>query len=593
MKKLITPTIINLVILWLIYYFAMPTLAWGFTGWMFSLILVGIVYLFFGTDKFGEFSFQSPASIVGVSLVSSMLFLLIFVGFINTSEWVNHDDYRNLLGKAREIQNSRDMKSTDINKIIFIDSGVASRFGDKQVTTSENLAMGSQIRIGNYTQQIIRGDVYYVAPLLHSGFWAYNQNGNIGTNGYIIVDAVNPKNSKLVTKKTNGELIQNVYQYDGFFSKNLERHIRSNGYNSVGLTDFSYELDDNLNPWWVVTLYDKKIGYSGNDATGVVVVDPKTGEITEYNMKNLPAWIERVQPFDFIYDQIGWWGEYIDGYWNWSDKGKLELTQSPSLAYGSDGVCYYYAGLTSVGKDETSVGFLMVNTRTKEVEFFKSKGATEDKAAASAEGAVQNYNYTATHARFYNLGGVFTFAFGLTDNEGLVKKYAFVNYEDYAISGIGDNAASAYRDYKAKLSSKGNILVGENMGSFYEIKGKIIRMSVDVKDGNTFYYVFLDNQKNKVFTSTSDVGIKLALSKVGDDVAITFNDGSDGIINIQTFDNLSINLHKTNELIGVEKRFKQVDSLIESEKNEIDVKSAIENLTDTEKAALLKKIRNK
>jgi hypothetical protein len=40
----------------------------------------------------------------------------------------------------------------------------------------------------------------------------------------------------------------------------------------VGLTDFSFEIDDQGMPW-VVTKYEKRIGFSGNEAVGVVLVN--------------------------------------------------------------------------------------------------------------------------------------------------------------------------------------------------------------------------------------------------------------------------------------------------------------------------------
>ena len=40
--------------------------------------------------------------------------------------------------------------------------------------------------------------------------------------------------------------------------------------------------------------------------------------------------------------------------------------------------CYYYTGITSVGSDESLVGFTLTNTRTGETKMYKTAGATEE-----------------------------------------------------------------------------------------------------------------------------------------------------------------------------------------------------------------------
>jgi hypothetical protein len=57
---------------------------------------------------------------------------------------------------------------------------------------------------------------------------------------------------------------------------------------------------------------------------------------------------------EFIEDQLNW-GEYVHGYWNFSNADKLQITEGLTLVYGK--TVNRYTGLTSVGKDESAVGF--------------------------------------------------------------------------------------------------------------------------------------------------------------------------------------------------------------------------------------------
>jgi hypothetical protein len=88
-----------------------------------------------------------------------------------------------------------------------------------------------------------------------------------------------------------------------------------------------------------------------------------------YTIAKTPKWVDRIQPLEFIEDQLNDWGEYVHGYWNFSNADKLQITEGLTLVYGKDSKSYWYTGLTSVGKDESAVGFVLVDTRTKETTF--------------------------------------------------------------------------------------------------------------------------------------------------------------------------------------------------------------------------------
>ena len=49
---------------------------------------------------------------------------------------------------------------------------------------------------------------------------------------------------------------------------------------------------------------------------------------------------------------------------------------------------YMYTGVTSANADQSNLGFLLSNQRTKETKFYNAPGATERAAQASAEGCL-------------------------------------------------------------------------------------------------------------------------------------------------------------------------------------------------------------
>jgi hypothetical protein len=355
-----------------------------------------------------------------------------------------------------------------------------------------------------------------------------------------------------------------------------------------GFTDFSFEIDDDLNPYYIVTLYEKKVGYEGKDAVGVLVVNPQNGEIKEYSINDAPKWIDRIQPEDFVITQINDWGEYVNGWLNakFAQEGTLKVTPGMSLVYGDDGKSYWYTGISSAGKDNSTVGFILVNTRTKEAHYYKQSGATETKAMASAEGMVQNMGYKATFPILYNLAGVPTYVMTLKDNEGLVKMISMVSVENYSIVGVGKDLKTTLRNYKASLKSKGNVVIMESDVNLKKLTSVVTRFSIDIKDGNSYYYLQVQSAKGKIFVSNSSISEKLVLTKKGDRVAISYEDDtSNGVVDMNSFDNLDIGLVKTKKQAELEKSNDKINKRIQN----TDLNKKWENLSSEQKQKLLEK----
>jgi hypothetical protein len=116
----------------------------------------------------------------------------------------------------------------------------------------------------------------------------------------------------------------------------------------------------------VVTLFEKKVGFSGKEASGVVLVNCPSGELQYYSLEDTPAWVDRIQPERFIITQLNNWGEFVHGIFNFSDKDKLTTSSNLTLVYAKDGRSIWTTGLTSLGADEGTIEFILVDRRSKE-----------------------------------------------------------------------------------------------------------------------------------------------------------------------------------------------------------------------------------
>ncbi|NLR93549.1 hypothetical protein [Flammeovirga agarivorans] len=537
MKKSLILSITFLILSSIVLYFMMPTIAYGFNGWSMALTcILGVLFIF-------ETSFTgndiTTFKKINIGLITGLLFYTFVLPFVTTTPILRSKAYRNMIGTVKMGEDfSSQVAPISTDEIRIVDEYTASRLGDKVLGSIPSL--GSQAYLGSFSIQNVKGQLYWVAPLLHSGFFKWNNNKE-GTPGYVMVSATNERDVKLV-QEVNNKPVRIKYQPEAFFTTDLSRHIYFNGYVTQGYDDYSFEVDDEGNPHWIITLYDRKVGFSGENAKGVLVVDVETGALHEYSIEDAPKWIDRIQPESFIVTQLDDWGEYVHGYFNFSNENKLTTTKGMSLVYGVDNRSYWYTGLTSVGGDEGTVGFVLVDTRTKETIWYKQVGATEQAARQSAMGKVQEKRYVASFPITYNITGIPTYVMSLKDNAGLIKMIAMVSVEDYTIVGVGNNIKEALRSYKNSINSKGNSIHTNGYADSKSISSVVERISKDIRNGNTNYYLLLKDQNSKLFVGSSMISNELPITNVNDSVRIFYDESSSELIDIVSFDNLMMDL---------------------------------------------------
>ena len=512
----------------------MPVLSIDFSGVLFLgfFVICCVVFVLTITGIISKWFWALP----GTMLLAYIIILISSTGIFHAS------DYRALIGTVEEKDFSTEISPIDLSKIPVVDEELAINLGEKKL--GEQVALGSQVELGDFTLINVNDELYWVAPLVHSGFFKWITNKE-GTPGYVKINAANPRDITLV-QEINDQPISIKYQPQSYFNQDLHRLIYKAGYQTVGLTDFSFELDDAGRPYWVVTKYDKTIGFAGKKAQGVIAVDAQTGEISDYDMAEIPGWVDRVIPVDFALKQLNDWGRYVNGWWNPSSKGILKTTNGYNFIY-NNGKCYIYTGLTSVGGDESTVGFTLIDTRTKETVFYKVSGSQETAAMQSAEGKVQNLGYTSTFPILINVNKEPTYFMTLKDKKGLVKLYAMVNVEDYSIVGTGESITAAESNYIKNLKNRGDWQGLGDSGDAQSLDGTVERIGSSYMDDTTYYYLILKEKPDKIFMSAINMSNELPLTIEGDRVSIEYIDNTNSSIDLIRFDNLKYEQTVTGE----------------------------------------------
>lgn len=454
-----------------------------------------------------------------------------FIGMIIASSFIfNWKGYRDQLGESQVMQFSSNMQAVDLSQVPIVDKTLALNLADKKL--GERAGLGSQVIIGQYdaTIQKVDGKLVWAVPLYHSGVFKWLTNLS-GTPGYIMVSATDVNDVKYV------EDYRVKYQPNNYLLHDIKRHTRFGGAWFDGIADPSFEIDDDGQPYWVYTTYRNLRGFNLPEATGAWVVNASSGEMTKYSIDNLPEWVDRIQPEDFIVNQIDNKGEFVRGWLNFADKDKFRSSAGHIIVYNNDR-CYLFTGMTSVSSDESAIGFIMVDMVTKESMVYQMAGATENAAMSSAQGKVQHLNYSATFPLILNVDGQPTYFMALKDQAGLIKQFAFVSVTNYSIVGIGETVQLAVRDYRSGLKS-GRIATVTEEGETERVSGTILRIAPELVEGDTVYKMILEEHQDKIFVVPSMLSDELALTKEGDRVKIEYPASESLIFQAEAFDNLA------------------------------------------------------
>lgn len=377
-----------------------------------------------------------------------------------------------------------DIEQLPIDKIPTQDRDSAQRLASR--TMGELLDIVSQFDLEDiYTQINYQDKPVRVSPLSYDGLLKYFVNFRQGIPGYMMIDIVNG-NSDLVKLKEGIK-----YSHADLLFRNITLYTRLK-YPFDIFDEMNFEVDDEGTPFWIIPTYKPKVGFFGAyDVKDVITVNAITGDSEKYPVQETPAWIDRVYNADNIMQQLDWYGMYKNGYWNsrLGQKGVLKTTEGYNYLALDDDI-YLYTGFTSVSADESNVGFILTNLRSKETSFYPVSSAKEISAMESAEGAVQEKNYKATFPLLLNIDSNPTYFLSLKDNAGLIKQFAFIDSDDYQNVAVGSSVREAYEKHTGKIPEE---LSNQDLGDLEEINLIIpANRQLITLDGDSYYAFSVD-----------------------------------------------------------------------------------------------------
>ncbi|MDV0447193.1 hypothetical protein MsAg5_10720 [Methanosarcinaceae archaeon Ag5] len=454
------------------------------------------------------------------------LFAIVVAGSLLSGPLIFSQEYTQLI-QIETGNFSEEVAEISYDQIPWLDKASAQRLGDRKL--GELADMVSQFEVApDYTQINFQNRPVRVTPLVYGDVFKWLNNREKGIPGYIQIDMVTQEGE--VVRLDDGI----KYSRSEYFFRNIDRYLRFN-YPTYMFGTPVFEVDEEGNPYWVCPKVVKKIGlFGGTDVDGIVLINAVTGEHVYYAPQDVPRWIDHVYPAELIIEQYDYYGSYKDGYINsiFGQRGVTMTTDGYNYLALNDDV-YMYTGITSVSNDESNIGFVLVNQRTKDARYYSIPGAHEYSAMASAEGALQHLNYDATFPLLLNIAGEPTYFMAMKDYSSLVKQYAMVNVRSYNIVATGNTVAECEENYIQKLSQTSGSTAVSTRGT--NITGVVSDIRISVIDGNSHYYIQLDNAP-KYYVISSSVDARVVLLNVGDHVILIAAETDKTIEPIRSFE---------------------------------------------------------
>ncbi|MBE6533653.1 MAG: hypothetical protein E7678_01595 [Ruminococcaceae bacterium] len=543
-KRIIISAVLTLIFAFIVFYLTLPAINLQSTG--FWLYLFSCIVFYFAssiiikiiserkTNKSAKVNLKLKKNRKTVisGLILALPLLVLAIGSLISSTLFNANAYSTLI-EVPEANFAEDMPENDVvSNIALMDTDTAIQMGNRTLGALSDVV--SQYEISeNYKQINYQKKPQKISTLEYADFFKWFSNKESGIPGYVMVDPVNVTDAKYIKLEKPIK-----YTQSGCFGDDLMRKLRFS-YPTKIFGNCSFEIDEEGNPYYVVACMKPRIALFGaSDVNEVIIFDPVSGSSTIHSIEETPSWVDNVFTGELASQKYDWYGTLKNGYWNSviGNKDCKVTTDDYGYIVIEDDV-WFFTGVTSVVSDESNIGFIISNARTGEYKFYQVSGAEEYSAMSSAQGQVQEKGYVASFPSLINVSGEATYIMVLKDSAGLVKLYALVNVENYAIVATGTTQTEAKEEYLKLLKREGII---DKIPEKEEIQNSnIAEIVIEISDirvytvgGESVFYI--TSAEGQIYSQKLCDENRLLIIKNGDKLKVKYKtddaDGGNGLI---------------------------------------------------------------
>ena len=496
--RLILAGIITLILAAIAFYVTLPAINvcnqefWSFLTFM--TFVYGAIYIALGfkksmngTNFAGKVEFKNLGVGKIIVVIAIIPMIILVIGNIISSTFFNAQKYSSIIDVKEAVFETDMPENTVVNNIALMDSDSANIIGNRTLGALSDVVSQYQVN-GTYYQINYKGTPQKISTLEYGDFFKWMNNRDSGIPGYVMVD---PVNSTAEYVKFNSPI---KYSDSAYFGEDLHRALRFS-YPTKIFGSYSFEIDEEGNPYYVVSCMRPQVGLFGAmDVSEVIIFNPVDGTSEICELSEVPSWVDNVFTGALASRKYDWYGTLKNGYWNsviGNKECKVTTDDFGYIVIGDD--VWFFTGVTSVSNDESNIGFIISNARTGEYKFYNVIGAEEYSAMRAAEGEVQEKGYVSSFPSLINVSGEATYIMVLKDSGGLVKLYALVNVEQYNVVATGTTQTEAKQEYLKLLKQEGILTDGSVSNDEMSAEINVSDVRIITINGESVIYITGDD----------------------------------------------------------------------------------------------------
>jgi hypothetical protein len=539
---------------------------WGYDWVMwatalFLLVLTAVLFFYAQAVNFDEgynhvsHDFKAltiqVASLAG-SVTIGLMVLLVIVGTAATWQNVWFDGPAHDRAKIANIHiasDSEPMPPTDVKHIVMVTKSMAEYIGKQKIaSTGQNL--GSLYHFGDFTLQSVQAHLYWIAPLSFNNINALSMHD---TPGYVVVDAENPNGTSEM--KLSFHLHYLLGSVGDLGDADIVRHAYTAGYTDALMLDPTFEVDDNWQPYWTITLagYAQQISYE--KPVGVLTVDAQTGEVKHFDIGQQPSWIDRVMPDTLISQYAKNWGYYNDpraGFFNWQSQYNMKPADNGiELVYNNADRPVWVIPMTSnQGSDNSSTGVVLYDSNAMQGTFypFSGYGIGDNVTNTFAKAPWNLKNYNVSSVQLYTLYGKPTWVAIYTTEQNGGESFQGIGLVAAADLNGTSVIASTSKDVALAQYSSWLASQGDGQGPVAQTQKTAVAGSIYRINCTAGLCSFIITGNSHVFTAqmpanasiVSSIPSYLPLVQPGDKVQLTYVDTNESTQAVTLFSDMTL-----------------------------------------------------
>jgi len=426
--------------------------------------------------------------------------------------------YASLIGEVQE-KNAEALPALDIERLADVPGDIALNRALKKLSEQEVASIGSQYTVDTMYKQVVNGELRWVGMLEPRGFmrWFLEE----GAPGYVSVSAFDENDAVLVTELKGKKLV--IRKGEGhFLHDEVNRAMWLAAKGTEYLTYAVLEIDDEGHPFWVSAIGERAVSNDGIKVAGVLVMDAQTGSTTQYDLNEVPQWIDQVYPVKLVSNNLALYGNFVKGSWNFANEGKISF-ENIDMVYDPQGGAQIIASAAAFNNSSTGLfAFMTVDSRTGVASYFPFTAVEESEATRAILGTLPKgqLDFTVDNPRPYLVNGVPTYVAVAYTGVGANKHYAFSAIDNPQRVAVRTSLQAAYQAYLALPVGSSELAVNKELNEV-RVEG-VIRRIAPVGKG----YQVLLNGDNTIYTADAEVILELGLTQAGDRVKARVSKGN-------------------------------------------------------------------